>query len=228
MVTNKNLGRKSNINLDRLQELIDLHANGVKKDFAAMFGVTKSAFQNYAKAHRNMPPDLIRAICDRYNIPITWLTENPTNEAQEVMVSPIIKVPIVTRHEYAVFVKNFDKPKFMSGLSKISHPLKQTEQNIDPCFEVLGDSLEGEGRSFYEGDLAYTRRIELKLRRFNLGKIHVVVSAEHGIIFRVIEHFDSATDTLHLKALNPAYEDLTINLDNVLVLYRVTAFHSRV
>ena len=94
------------------------------------------------------------------------------------------------------------------------------------CFEVRGESMTDNS---FESLPPKTRLLAREIQRHHWqSKLHthkykrfIIVHRTDGILIKQITNHDLANNTITAHSLNPDYEDLIVNLDDVVQLFNV-------
>lgn len=151
------------------------------------------------------------------------------NEAALINNPNIIMIPLVSQYAYAGYMHGYSDADYIETLPKIpvfvDHELKGEYQ----AFEVRGDSMDdGTRESICQGDKLICRQIKQCLWQYKLHMKKwnfVIVHKTEGILVkRIIEH-KTDTGVIILHSLNPMYENLEINLNDVMQMFNVVEIH---
>lgn len=138
-------------------------------------------------------------------------------------------VPLVNKFAYAGYQAGYGDDEYIEGLPTVPLQVAKEHKGNYMAFEVRGDSMDnGMMGSLPEGFIAYGREIPKELWR---DKLHlrkwrnfIIVTKTDGILIKQITKHDTSTGIITLHSLNPEYEDMEMNLDNVVKLFNVVRY----
>lgn len=148
-------------------------------------------------------------------------------EAEVVNLShkTILNVPLVNKYAYAGFLGGHDDEEYINELPTVPFINDLEAKGNYLCFEVKGDSMDnGTHDSLLEGDVMLCREIS---RQYWRNKLHinkwdfVIVHKTEGILIKRIINHNIETHDLTLHSLNEFYEDFTVNLNDVAIIFNV-------
>ncbi len=112
----------------------------------------------------------------------------------------------------AGYANGYDDPEYIEQLQKIKLPFLPTGKHR--AFPIKGDSM----LPMKDGAFVVGRFIE---RREDIasGKTCVVVTLNHGIVYKRVYNQITLNNTLKLVSDNPAYEPYNVSIDEVLEVW---------
>jgi len=167
------------------------------------------------------------------DVNITWLLTGEgemlkttiTPEAKAVKITEFVKIPFIQAHARAGYLTGYGDDEFIDELPTIPVIVDRNFKGKYRIFEIEGDSMDDGSRfSLYDGDKVLCREIRQDLWQYKLhikDWYFVIVSKTEGIIVKQITDHNVETGYIICHPLNPYFDDITINLNDVVELYNV-------
>lgn len=139
--------------------------------------------------------------------------------------SGIMRVPLVSQYAYAGYLGGYSDVEFMESLPTIPFIIDREYKGVYMAFEVRGDSMDdGSRNSYIAGDILLSRQVQqthwqnkLHINRWDF----IIVHKTDGILLKkIISHIPSTGDII-AHSLNPDYDDIQLNLSDVVQLFNV-------
>ena len=131
----------------------------------------------------------------------------------------MMEVPLVNQYAYAGYLAGYGDQEFIDELPRIPWIVDREHKGNYLSFEVRNDSMyDGSFNSYAEGDRVLGREI---LRHHWQSKLHIekwdfiIVHKHDGILLKKIAEHDIVNGRLRLHSLNPMYEDIWVNSDDL-------------
>jgi phage repressor protein C with HTH and peptisase S24 domain len=224
----------------RLLKFIELKSIS-KREFYKTTGLSNG----YLDKNSNIGSDKIEKISSAFpEINIDWLIsgygemlrpDNQVNDSSEPYIksnaikielsSGIMRVPLVSQYAYAGYLGGYSDVEFMEGLPTIPFIIDREYKGIYMAFEVRGDSMDDGSRdSYISGDILLSRQVsqthwqnKLHINRWDF----VIVHKTDGILLKKITSHTPETGDITAHSLNPDYDDIRLNLKDVVQLFNV-------
>lgn len=211
-----------------------------QKAFALSIG--KSA--GYVNAIRkSIQPDTINSIAMQYpDLNTGWLLTGEgemlkdSPEGNAIITDPygmeVMRVPVVPIGAHAGLLNGYGDNEYIDSLPTMDIQVDTHYKGSYLIFTVTGDSLyNGSADSLMDGDRVLARSVHFDYWRNKLyvhkWKYWVFVMKEDGIIIKMIKEQNLETGELILQSLNPMYEDIHININDVAGIYNVVRLVER-
>lgn len=141
------------------------------------------------------------------------------------MPSNFMEVPIIPIHAQAGLLSGYGDTAYWDGLPTEIWEVDKEYKGNYVVFEVKGDSMDNNSvESILEGDRILCREIQqhhwkykLHINKWNF----VVVHKDEGIIVKRITEHNVDTGDITCHSINPYYDDIKVNLKDVIALYNV-------
>jgi phage repressor protein C with HTH and peptisase S24 domain len=212
-------------------------------DLAEKLGITQSNLSLW-KSRNSVDFDLIFSKCkdldknwwlsdgdDEYgrtlslNEPKAEFITDKSNAVKIELSSGIMRVPLVSQYAYAGYLGGYSDVEFMEGLPTIPFIIDREYKGIYLAFEVRGDSMDDGSRdSYIAGDILLSRQVQqthwrnkLHIKRWDF----VIVHKTDGILLKKIINHIPETGDITAHSLNPDYDDIELNLADVVQLFNV-------
>jgi phage repressor protein C with HTH and peptisase S24 domain len=147
------------------------------------------------------------------------------NGAKQVSINNYLNVPMVPVYAHAGFLAGYGDAAYWDGLPTELWEVDKEYKGNYVVFEVKGDSMNDESvNSILDGDKILCRELSQIhwTAKLHLNKYYfVIVHREEGIIVKKIKDHNPETGDIVAQSLNPLYEDLHLNLRDVVALYNV-------
>jgi phage repressor protein C with HTH and peptisase S24 domain len=185
--------------------------------------------------------EAIFTICEEKSISIDSIIheisqiENIVNEPSEKFIKDelikielgtgIMRVPLVSQYAYAGYLGGYSDVEFMESLPTIPFIIDREYKGVYMAFEVRGDSMDdGSRNSYIAGDILLSRQVQqthwqnkLHINRWDF----IIVHKTDGILLKkIISHIPTTGDII-AHSLNPDYDDIQLNLSDVVQLFNV-------
>lgn len=177
---------------------------------------------NIYKNSENLTPVIKNPDADHKTKP----KNNRLKETTAIPLAPgkLMYVKLVNQYAYAGYLNGYGDQEYLDELPRLPWLVDKEYKGNYLCFEVSGDSMDdGTSDSYKHGDVVLTREIQQDHWR---NQLHikdwdfVIVHDDSVVIKKIVAH-DTATGEITLHSLNPIYEDFTINLSTVKMLFNV-------
>lgn len=195
------------------------------------------AFFNAIETERNteITKDIGERIVKAYpGISLEWILTgkgemlNKKSDAQLIPTN-YMKVPKVPVHAQAGFLVGYGDAEYMEELPTEIWEVDTEYKGKYICFEVKGDSMDnGTIEAIIEGDRLLCREIQ---HHHWQNKLHikkwqkfVIAHKSEGILIKQITSHDTKKGIITCHSLNNFYDDIEINLNDVVALYNVVDF----
>ena len=139
--------------------------------------------------------------------------------------SIMMQVPLVTPYAYAGYLKGYGDAVFMDSLPRIPFIVEKEHKGSYIAIEVAGESMDNGTRAGYiAGDILLCREVPQQHWR---DKLHikkwdfVIATKTDGVLVKQISKHNAATGDITLHSLNPEYEDIQVNLNDVAKIFNV-------
>lgn len=138
----------------------------------------------------------------------------------------LLNVPLIQEYAYSDYVANYMNENYLKQLPQIPFMTeKQDAKGNYVAFQVRGDSMnDGSINSYQQGDIVLCREItkehwnnKLPINKWDF----VIVHQTEGILLKKITHHNPDTGKLTAHSLNPFYDDMNINLNEVSQLFNI-------
>jgi len=221
-------------NLRRLRKQLKL----TQEEMADTLGIKRSTYARYEK-DITVPNEVLQTWHEVHKTPFAEFSKpipagisNISNsiEPKEVVFVRendmlIMEVPLVSQYAYAGYLAGFGDQEFIDDLPRIPWVVDREHKGNYFSFEVRNDSMyDGSFNSYAEGDRVLGREI---LPHHWQNKLHIekwdfiVVHKRDGILLKKIAEHDPTTGKLRLHSLNPMYEDIWVNTDDLAQIFNV-------
>lgn len=216
---------------ERLQKLYDFagkSARQIAEEIGLSYGVVKAIEQG---RNSNINQDIANKISKTYpgvskDFMLTGKGDflNQNNEAQLIPFN-YMKVPKVPIHAQAGFLVGYGDVEYIDELPTEIWEVDTEYKGKYICFEVKGDSMDnGTTQAFLEGDKLLCREIQqhhwknkLHLKKWNF----VIAHRTEGVLIKRITEHETDKGVVKCHSLNEFYDDVTINLNDVVALFNV-------
>lgn len=226
---------------ERLEKIIDRLANGSRKKFAELIGVSPQVInRNFHLDPRSEEPkypivstSIIDKVLNKFpEIDSNWLLtgegamlKSTKNEAILATNLQTDQIPLVSQYAYAGYLCGFADEEYMETLPTIPWDVTNEPKGTYLAFEVKGDSMDDRSyESILEGDILYCRRLKESLweyrLHFNVWDFVIVHKTDGILVKRIINH-DVDTGNITIHSLNSLYEDKIINIQDIAQIFNV-------
>lgn len=198
----------------------------------------------YARYEKDIvaPPEVLQAWHKKYKTPYAEFskpvpkefsnnsnTDNGLKKPDMVFVREndmlMMEVPLVNQYAYAGYLSGYGDQEFIDELPRIPWIVDREHKGNYLSFEVRNDSMyDGSFNSYAEGDRVLGREI---LRHHWQNKLHIekwdfiIIHKRDGILLKKIAEHDTLNGRLRLHSLNPMYEDIWVNSDDLAQIFNV-------
>ena len=221
-------------NLRRLRKQLKL----TQEEMADTLGIKRSTYARYEK-DITAPADVLQTWHEVHQTPYAefskplpfGISTNSNGELTKEIVFVrendmlMMEVPLVSQYAYAGYLSGYGDAEFLDELPRIPWVVDREHKGNYLCFEVRNDSMyDGSFNSYAEGDRVLGREI---LQHHWQNKLHlekwdfIIVHKRDGILLKKIAEHDPQSGTLRLHSLNPMYEDITVNTDDLAQIFNV-------
>lgn len=214
--------------------------NKSQGEFAESIQITRGNLAQIELGNQKPSIDVIREIVKNYNISWDWIldgiekTDIVNDPGEKFLKSDIVKVelnsgimrvPLVSQYAYAGYLGGYSDVEFMEGLPTIPFIIDREYKGVYMAFEVRGDSMDDGSRdSYISGDILLSRQVaqthwqnKLHINRWDF----VIVHKTDGILLKKITSHIPETGDITAHSLNPDYDDIRLNLKDVVQLFNV-------
>ncbi len=234
-------------NLRRLRKELKL----TQEEMADSLGIKRSTYARYEK-DITAPPEVLQTWHEVHKTPFSEfskvvpreystfskLSDRPggmVHEPNVVFVREndmlMMEVPLVSQYAYAGYLAGYGDQEFIDELPRIPWIVDREHKGNYLSFEVRNDSMyDGSFNSYAEGDRILGREI---LRHHWQNKLHIekwdfiIVHKRDGILLKKIAEHDTENGRLRLHSLNPMYEDIWVNTDDLAQIFNVVQVSRR-
>lgn len=203
--------------------------------FCEEIGISKSKFLKDCKIPKTsimwLPSNPTKLLLDRLRIAfpqlnINWLLTgdgNMLNENALVTKGNVSFIPLIPQQAHAGYLGGYADSDYLSKLPTI--PFVNLGRDTYMAFEVSGSSMDdGSYRAYQDGDIVICKECPAHIVKCNgintKGKEFVIVHKQ-GILLKCIDNLDLENGKITLHSFNPLFDDLTLNLDEVMQIWSV-------
>lgn len=154
-----------------------------------------------------------------------FTTNNSNAVVMDTSSSSIMNVPLVTEYAYAGYLSGYGDKEFMDELPTVPFIVEKEFKGNYMAFQVRGDSMnDGSIDSYLAGDIVLCR--EIKHHHWQ-NKLHinkwdfVIVHKDEGVLIKKIVKHNTDDGSIVAHSINPIYEDIKINLNDIIKLFNV-------
>lgn len=217
---------------DRI-EAIMRHFGKNKNSFSSDIGLTNNVtIGRIVNENRNPSFEVLQKIAIAYpEVNFNWLLTGEgsmlKNDNSEAVLTPVnyLKVPLVPVRAQAGLLQGYGDTAYWDGLPTELWEVDKEYKGHYVVFEVKGDSMfDNSVNAILDGDRILCREID---RSHWQNKLHinkwnfVIVHKNEGVIVKRITHHEPENGNIICHSLNPLFDDLHLNLKDVVALYNV-------
>lgn len=188
-------------------------------EFAALIGMSRSAYGQVETGAINIGLDAIVQVCSHFNYTLDAIILGSDQKTDNRQLSGTLTVTLDhTGRERIVLIDNKARASypayrveqsFFKPLPSFSLPGEEYQQASYRCFEIDGDSME---KTLHSGDLVVCKYVDIANQNLREGYVYVIVTAEDIIVKRLEVIRDSR---LVLLSDNSFYKPIEVNLNEV-------------
>ncbi len=231
------------MDLQKIKEIADEKGKMIK-DLIENTGIKKGTLFNYMKGKTPITLEAFLKISNVLEITPFELLEKvqnikPNTETKKQLqpdskqniapTSPynvnVMMIPLVNQYSYSGYLSNFSDTNYINELPKMPYLADREYKGNYLFFEVKGDSMDNESyESYLENDLILCREVRQDLWN---SKLHinkwdfVIIHKTEGVLLKRITNHDVDKKTLTLHALNNYYNDIDVQLKDVVKIFNV-------
>lgn len=201
----------------RIKLLIE-HENVSPSKFAKMINFNQSNLSKVLNGDRNVPTNLIKAICESLQVPYSWLVNGEgsmflteSSDAQPIKTyinDELIEVPIVDADAAATFIENmYDQHYNVDKYGVMQEEGEDLNSGEYVVFKVVGESMVPT-----IPDKAKVLAMRIPEERWEeLSGVVFVVYGKMFVIKRILKNSLFINNIITLKSDNPLYGQMEVD-----------------
>jgi len=208
-----------------VNDLIEKKIIRNRKEVVDILEWSESGLSNVMAGRRPVPHDKAAKLFTLYKIDNTYSPKYTEAVLLDLGNSIVMQVPLVTPYAYAGYMKGYGDAVFMDSLPRIPFIVEKEHKGNYIAIEVSGESMDNGTRAGYiAGDILLCREVPQQHWR---DKLHikkwdfVIATKTDGVLVKQISKHNAATGDITLHSLNPEYEDIQVNLNDVAKIFNV-------
>ncbi len=184
-----------------------------QSELAGKLNLSQSALSHIENGRVNISLEILIRCCELLNTTVDRIIYENTSVDQVHAGHPVKECILVDRAAQASYASDFSDEEYLDGLKRYLIP--GFESANFRVFEVVGDSMRP---LILKGEFLITKRSDLSFDEA-VNCLCVVISEQGVMVKRLTSGSDSESFILHSE--NPAYDDITLNADEILELWTV-------
>ncbi len=181
---------------------------------ARKLGVTQSIVSLVESGKSSVSINFLKKMAENFDVSLDWLVHGKDTFSRYNTAN---FVPLIERKVHADYIKHHKDTEYLETLQLYKIP--GFEKGNFRIFEVSGDSMVP---SIYESDKLIVSGVD-SVKDIIEGKIYVLLTQDDIVVKRVFINHNDPDFSLILRSDNNTYQDMHINVERVLEVWKVEA-----